>query len=63
MTLWLVINQGNDSISYIIPKAQYDIVRPRAYYEDGQYGEDNSVGENAAPWVLEGVCKMFELGL
>ena len=59
----LIINQGNDSIGYIIPKAQYDIARPRAYYEDGQYGEDNSVGENAAPWVLEGVYKMFELGL
>ena len=59
----LVVNQGNDSIGYIIPKAQYDVVRPRAYEEDGQYGEDNSVGEDAAPWVLDGVYKMFELGL
>ena len=59
----LIANQGNDSIGYIIPKAQYDVVRPRAYYEDGQYGEDNSVGEDAAPWVLDGVYKMFELGL
>ena len=40
----IIANQGNDSIGYIIPKAQYDVVRPRAYYEDGQYGEDNSVG-------------------
>ena len=42
MTLlsWSSINNVNH---FYHREAQYDIVRPRAYYEDGQYGEDNGV--------------------
>jgi len=50
-----IVNQTNDSIGYIIPKAQFDLEPPRAYKEDGQYGEQNSVGFDAAPTLLENV--------
>lgn len=58
----IVVNQGNDSLGYIIPKTQFDVLRPRAYGEEGQYGEDNSLGEEAAPDLLENVIRLFELG-
>lgn len=58
----IVVNQGNDSLGYILPKTQFDVLNPRAYEEDGQYGEDNSLGEEAAPVLLENVIQLFELG-
>ncbi len=50
-----IINQANDALGYIIPKAQYDRASPRAYEPDGQYGEENSLGPEIAPELLEAV--------
>lgn len=52
----MIIGLGNDEIGYIIPKRQWDEKKPYCYgRKDAQYGEENSVGPEAAP-VL---CKAF----
>ncbi len=56
----VVVNQGNDSLGYIIPKPQFDQQDPRAYKDNGQYGEVNSVGSDVASVVAEGVRAMYE---
>ncbi len=52
----MIIGLGNDEIGYIIPKRQWDEKSPYCYgRKKAQYGEENSVGPDAAP-VL---CKAF----
>ena len=52
----MLIGLGNDEIGYIIPKRQWDAKAPYCYgRKRDQYGEENSVGPDAAP-VL---CKAF----
>jgi len=52
----MLIGLGNDEIGYIIPKRQWDAKAPFCYgRKKDQYGEENSVGQEAAP-VL---CKAF----
>jgi hypothetical protein len=57
----VVINNANDAIGYIIPKPQYDVTDPRAYKEDGQYGEQNSLGADTAPAVTEAAAAVSTL--
>ncbi len=56
-----IINQGNDSLGYIIPKTQFDLQEPYAYRENGQYGEENSMGPDSAPFLEEAIRLMYEL--
>jgi hypothetical protein len=56
-----LINNANDALGYIIPKPQFDFTGERAYDEDGQYGEQNSVGEDAAPTITGAVIDMYSL--
>lgn len=58
-----IINQANDSLGYVIPKTQFDVERPRAYREDGQYGEQNSVGPDTAPLLFELTQRVTQLEL
>ncbi len=52
----MVLGLANDEIGYIIPKRQWDKKPPFCYgRKKAQYGEDNSIGPDAAP-VL---CKAF----
>jgi Neutral/alkaline non-lysosomal ceramidase, N-terminal len=53
----MLIGLGNDELGYIIPKRQWDAKPPFCYgLKKAQYGEDNSVGPDAAP-VICGVFK------
>jgi len=53
----MIIGLANDEIGYIIPKRQWDEKPPFCYgRKKGQYGEENSVGPNAAPVV----CRAFK---
>lgn len=53
----MIVGLGNDEIGYIIPKRQWDEKAPFCYgRKKAQYGEENSVGPDAAP-VL---CKAFK---
>ena len=50
----LIIGLANDEIGYIIPKRQWDILRPYAYGRTkAQYGEVNSVGPEVAPILMK----------
>jgi hypothetical protein len=50
----LIVGLANDEIGYIVPKRQWDKVKPFAYgREKDQYGEENSLGSEAAPIVYE----------
>jgi hypothetical protein len=52
----MIIGLGNDEIGYIIPKRQWDEKAPFCYgRKKAQYGEENSVGPDAAPIL----CKAF----
>lgn len=53
---WLLFGLANDEIGYLIPKRQWDRVAPYAYgRKEGQYGEINSCGPEAAAIVMEGL--------
>lgn len=53
----MLIGLGNDELGYIIPKRQWDEKPPFCYgLKKAQYGEQNSVGPDAAP-VICGVFK------
>ncbi len=54
-----IINQANDALGYIIPKAQFDLVAPHAYKEDGQYGEENALGPEIAGDVRRAVEALY----
>jgi hypothetical protein len=46
----MLIGLGNDELGYIIPKRQWDAKPPYCYgLKKAQYGEENSVGPDAAP--------------
>lgn len=59
-----VINNANDALGYIIPKPQWDTKKPYAYEKEKepQYGEENSVGQEMAPTVVEAYSKLARLG-
>jgi len=51
---FMLIGLANDEIGYIIPLRQWDEQSPYAYGEDdGQYGESNSIGKQAAPIIMQ----------
>jgi hypothetical protein len=53
----MIIGLGNDELGYFIPKRQWDEKPPFCYgLKKAQYGEQNSVGPDAAP-VICGVFK------
>jgi hypothetical protein len=53
----MMIGLANDEIGYIIPKRQWDEKPPYCYKrKKAQYGEENSVGPEAAPIL----CKAFK---
>ncbi len=55
----MLIGLGNDELGYFIPKRQWDEKAPYCYgRKKAQYGEQNSVGPNAAP-VICGVFKQL----
>ena len=54
-----ILNNANDAIGYIIPKPQFDRAAPRAYKPNGQYGEENSLGYDAARLLLDAVRAMY----
>ena len=48
----MLIGLGNDEIGYLIPKRQWDEKPPFCYgRKKAQYGEENSVGPEAAPII------------
>jgi hypothetical protein len=50
----MVIGLGNDEIGYIIPKRQWDAKAPYCYgLKKDQYGEENSIGPDAAPLLMK----------
>lgn len=52
----MIVGLGNDEIGYIIPKRQWDEKAPFCYgRKKAQYGEENSVGPDAAPIL----CRAF----
>jgi hypothetical protein len=52
----MIVGLGNDEIGYIIPKRQWDAKPPFCYgLKKAQYGEENSVGPDAAPII----CTIF----
>ena len=55
------LNNAGDALGYIIPKAQFDREPPRAYKDNGQYGEENSTGPNAAPVITEAARALFSM--
>ncbi|MEC9464908.1 MAG: hypothetical protein VX834_03935 [Myxococcota bacterium] len=57
----VVVNQSNDSLGHLIPRAQYDLEAPHAYEPHGQEGEESSLGAHVAEVVAEAVYRMFEL--
>lgn len=57
------LNNAGDALGYIIPKAQFDREPPRAYEDDGQYGEENSTGPAAAPVLTEAARALFSMGV
>ncbi len=53
----MLIGLGNDELGYFIPKRQWDEKPPFCYgLKKSQYGEENSVGPEAAP-IICGVFK------
>jgi hypothetical protein len=57
----IVVNQANDAVGYLIPQRQWDVEAPRAYEENGQYGEQNSLGHTAAAEVIDAVLAVYAL--
>lgn len=53
----LIIGLANDELGYLVPKRQWDRAKPFAYgRQQDQYGEENSVGSDAAP-IIYGALK------
>jgi len=53
----MIVGLGNDEIGYLIPKRQWDEKPPFCYgLKKPQYGEENSVGPEAAPII----CATFK---
>ena len=48
----MIVGLGNDEIGYLVPKRQWDVAAPFCYgLKKAQYGEENSVGPDAAPLI------------
>jgi len=55
---WLLIGLANDELGYIVPKRQWDNDAPFAYGRtERQYGEENSVGPETAPLLMQALEK------
>jgi hypothetical protein len=53
----MLIGLGNDELGYFVPKRQWDEKPPFSYgLKKSQYGEQNSVGPDAAPII----CSLFK---
>lgn len=57
----VLLNNANDALGYILPKAQFDALPPFAYEPDGQYGEDNSLGPEAGPTMTRAMADVYSL--
>jgi len=54
---FMLFGLANDELGYIIPKRQWDVVKPFAYGRtSSQYGERNSVGPETARMLLEALA-------
>lgn len=60
---FLLIGLANDEIGYIVPKRQWDVKPPFCYGRtEAQYGEENSIGPEAAPSIMDALARrMAEL--
>lgn len=47
------IGLANDEIGYIIPKSQWDVKAPFVYRDKPYYGEENSLGPETAPLLID----------
>jgi hypothetical protein len=48
----MIVGLGNDEIGYMVPKRQWDVKATFCYgLKKAQYGEENSVGPDAAPII------------
>lgn len=57
----LIVGLANDEVGYIVPKRQWDKVKPFAYGRDkDQYGEENSLGSETAPIIYEALRRRVE---
>lgn len=53
---FMMIGLANDEVGYIIPKRQWDDVKPFAYERKSkQYGEVNSIGSETAPIIMQAI--------
>lgn len=57
----VVVNQANDAIGYIVPRTQWDRLPPRAYVDEGQYGEGVSLGSHVADDLFEAAAALYAL--
>ena len=56
----VMLNNANDALGYLIPKAQFDREAPWAYKDNGQYGEQNSLGPDAPSVLLDAFAALLE---
>jgi len=57
----MIMNLGNDHLGYLIPKSQWDEKKPYMLgYEKAPYGEEHSIGPNAAGLIHKVALKLFE---
>lgn len=57
----VLLNNANDALGYILPKAQFDAVPPFAYDPGGQYGEENSLGPEMGPKLTGAMKELYSL--
>jgi hypothetical protein len=57
----MIMNLGNDHLGYLIPKSQWDEKKPYMLgYAKAPYGEENSIGPNAAGIIHKIALKLLE---
>jgi hypothetical protein len=57
----MIMNLGNDHLGYMIPKSQWDEKEPFMLgYDKAPYGEENSIGPNAAGTIHQMAKKLIE---
>jgi hypothetical protein len=58
----VVVGLANDEVGYIIPSSQWDSEPPYAYGRSRpQYGEENSLGPETAPRILEALGELLKV--
>lgn len=57
----VVLNNAGDALGYIIPAPQWDVDEPFAYHPEGQYGEQNSLGSQTAPALVDALRALAAL--